>query len=217
MLNWLQNKYIYNTISPGHGVPPVTWWGTESQAPASRSAACWTASLQVGEPQRRTLRLRAALHQASRRSGGQPHLQAMALHSCSRVGVNLLWGWMELGATLWWKSAMHPLIAWYDSPTTKHASPKAMDCTETLYRRRTGQAAGKLPGSKRNGGCAVPQQMLTTSTCHSRLITQLLFQTRLCGVRPICLPASNSACSLRAYSSSADTAAVNQALSNMLP
>ena len=40
MLNWLQNKYIYNTISPGHGVPPVTWWGTESQAPASCSAAC---------------------------------------------------------------------------------------------------------------------------------------------------------------------------------
>ena len=66
--------------SPGHGVPPVTWWGTESRAPALRSAACWAASAQVGEPRRQTLRLRAALHQALRRSGGQPHLQAMALH-----------------------------------------------------------------------------------------------------------------------------------------
>lgn len=76
--------------SPGQGAPTMTLWGIESQAPALRSAACWAASLQRREPQRRTLRLRAALHQASRRSGGQPHLQAMALHSCLGVGWKLV-------------------------------------------------------------------------------------------------------------------------------
>ena len=127
--------------SPGHGVLLVTSWGTESRAPAWRSAACWAASAPAGGPQRRTLRLRAALHQALRRSGGQPHLQAMALHSCSKVGVGFLWSWyVELEARLRSDSASHPLCDWYRQPQPC-IETGSDNCTATLYRGRAGYAA----------------------------------------------------------------------------